>query len=105
MEMVCDGGKRILAQTHNVVEKYWGKGGILKWAEFLCFHDSFWNGTPTPSFIIQNIVIRLGDRLWAVKWLGNGLKTCTPLQFYIFRSFCECTRVVVVKQACLCGNY
>jgi hypothetical protein len=26
----------ILAQTHNVVAKYWGKGGILKWAEFLC---------------------------------------------------------------------
>jgi hypothetical protein len=43
--------KGILAQTHIVVAKYWGKGGILKWAEFLCSHASPWNGTPTPSFI------------------------------------------------------
>ena len=43
----------ILAQTHNVVAKYWGKGGILKWAEFLCSRASSWNGTPTPSFIGQ----------------------------------------------------
>jgi hypothetical protein len=39
MTRVCNGGKRaekgILAQTHNVVAKYWGKGGILKWVEFL----------------------------------------------------------------------
>jgi hypothetical protein len=45
--------KGILAQTHNVVAKYWGKGGILKWAEFLFSHDFFWNGAPTPSFIGQ----------------------------------------------------
>jgi hypothetical protein len=45
--------KGILAQTHNVVAKYWGKGGILKWAEFLFSHASCWNGTPTPSFIGQ----------------------------------------------------
>jgi hypothetical protein len=25
----------ILAQTHNVLAKYWGKGGIIKWVEFL----------------------------------------------------------------------
>jgi hypothetical protein len=30
----------ILAQTHNVVAKYWGNGGILKWTEFLCSHAS-----------------------------------------------------------------
>jgi hypothetical protein len=30
--------KGILAQTHNVVAKYWGKGGILKWAEFHFSH-------------------------------------------------------------------
>jgi hypothetical protein len=35
----------ILAQTHNVVEKYWGKGEILK--------SSLWNGAPIPSFIGQ----------------------------------------------------
>jgi hypothetical protein len=33
--------KGILAQTHNVVAKYWGKGGILKWAEFLFSCASF----------------------------------------------------------------
>jgi hypothetical protein len=33
--------KGILAQTHNVVVEYWGKGGIWKWAEFLCSHASF----------------------------------------------------------------
>jgi hypothetical protein len=37
----------ILAQTHNVVAKYWDKGGILKWAEFLGSRASLWNGTPT----------------------------------------------------------
>jgi hypothetical protein len=41
----------ILAQTHNVVAKYWGNEGIFKWAKFLCSHASFWNGTPTPYFI------------------------------------------------------
>jgi hypothetical protein len=30
----------IMSQTHNVVAKYWGKGGILKWAEFLCSRAS-----------------------------------------------------------------
>jgi hypothetical protein len=43
--------KGILDQTHNVVEKYWGKGGILKWVEFLFSCASLWDGTPTPSFI------------------------------------------------------
>jgi hypothetical protein len=32
--------KGILAQNLNVGEKYWGKGGILKWEEFLFSHDS-----------------------------------------------------------------
>jgi hypothetical protein len=41
----------ILAQTHNVVAKYWGKGGILKWEEFLCSRASPWNGIPRPYFI------------------------------------------------------
>jgi hypothetical protein len=45
--------KIILAQTHNVVEKYWGEGGILKWSDFLCSHASSWNGTPKPYFIGQ----------------------------------------------------
>jgi hypothetical protein len=44
----------ILAQTHNVIGKYWGNRGILKWAEFLCSHASLWSGDPTPSFIGQN---------------------------------------------------
>jgi hypothetical protein len=43
----------ILAQIHNVVAKYWGKGGIWKWEEFLCSHASLCNGTPTPYFIGQ----------------------------------------------------
>jgi hypothetical protein len=43
----------IMAQTHNVVAKYWGKGGISKWAKFLCSRAYFWNGAPTPSFIGQ----------------------------------------------------
>jgi hypothetical protein len=55
-EMEEKGAKKgIPAQTHNVVAKYWGKGGILKWVEFLFSHASFWNGTPTPSFIGQKI--------------------------------------------------
>jgi hypothetical protein len=45
------GEEGILAQTHKMVAKYWGKGGILKWEEFLCSCDSLWNGAPTPSFI------------------------------------------------------
>jgi hypothetical protein len=32
--------KGIMAQTHNVDEKYWGKWGILKWANFLCSRAS-----------------------------------------------------------------
>jgi hypothetical protein len=36
--------KGILAQTQNVVAKYWGKGGILKWAEFICSRASFGMG-------------------------------------------------------------
>jgi hypothetical protein len=32
--------KGILAQTHNVVAEYWGKGGIQKWKEFLCSRAS-----------------------------------------------------------------
>jgi hypothetical protein len=44
MTRVFNGRKRvekgILAQTHNVVTKYWDKGGILNWAEFLCSHAS-----------------------------------------------------------------
>jgi hypothetical protein len=43
----------IMAQTHNVVAKYWGNGGILKWAKFLCSRASSWNGAPTTSFIGQ----------------------------------------------------
>jgi hypothetical protein len=49
--------KGILSQTHNVVAEYWGKGGILKWAEFLCSRASLWNGTPTPYFIGQKIYL------------------------------------------------
>jgi hypothetical protein len=96
--------KGILAQTHNVVAKYWGKGGMLKWAEFLCFHDSLLNGTPTPSFIGQKDSNSWGDWLWVVKWLGNGPKTRIPLQFIFFSLFCECTRAVVVQQACVHGK-
>jgi hypothetical protein len=71
----------ILAQTHKVFAKYWGKGGILNWAYFLCSRASLWNGTPTPSFIGQKDSNGWGDWLWAVKRLGNGLKTHIPLQF------------------------
>jgi hypothetical protein len=57
MERVCNGGRRvekgIMDQTHNAVEKYWGKGGMMKWAEFLFSHAYCRNGTPTPSFIGQ----------------------------------------------------
>jgi hypothetical protein len=38
--------KEIMAQTHNVVAKYWEKGGILKWAEFLCSHAYFVGNGP-----------------------------------------------------------
>jgi hypothetical protein len=79
--------KRILAQTHNVVAQYWGKGGIMKWAEFLCSRASLWNGTPTPSFIFQKYSNGWGDWLWAVKWLGNGPKTRIPFQFLFFALF------------------
>jgi hypothetical protein len=96
--------KGILAQTHNVVAKYWGKGGILKWAEFLCSRASLWNGTPTPSFIGQKDSNGWGDWLWAVKWLGNGPKTRIPLQFLFFVLFCECTWAVMVQLAYVRGQ-
>jgi hypothetical protein len=35
----------------------------------------------------KNIVIWLGDRLWAVKRLGNNPKTHIPLQFLFFVLF------------------
>jgi hypothetical protein len=35
----------------------------------------------------KKIVIRLGDRLWVVKRLGNGPKTHIPLQFLFFMLF------------------
>jgi hypothetical protein len=50
----------ILAQTHHVAAKYWGKGGMMKWAEFLFSHSSLWNGTPTPSFIGQKEIVTIG---------------------------------------------
>jgi hypothetical protein len=53
MARICNGGglkKGILAQTHNVVAKYWGKGGILKWAEFLCSHALFLKWDPNTFF-------------------------------------------------------
>jgi hypothetical protein len=29
MARICNGGKKgVMAQTHNVVARYWGKGGI-----------------------------------------------------------------------------
>jgi hypothetical protein len=79
--------KGILAQTDNMVEKYWGKGGILNWAEFLCSRTSLWNGTQTPYFIGKKYSNSWRDCLWAVKWLGNGPKTRIPLQFFIFHAF------------------
>jgi hypothetical protein len=47
----------------------------------------------------KNIVIRLGDRLWAVNWLGNYPKARIPLQLFIFCNFCEYTRAVMVQLA------
>jgi hypothetical protein len=96
--------KSILAQTHNVVAKYWGKGGILKWVDFLFSLASLWNGTPTPYFIGQKDSNGWGDWLWAVNWLGNGPKTRIPLQFSFFVLFCEGMWVVVVHQVCVCGQ-
>jgi hypothetical protein len=60
MERVCNGGKRvekgILTQTHNVVAKYWGKGGILKWAEFIFSHASlFLEWDPNTFFSRKKI--------------------------------------------------
>jgi hypothetical protein len=42
--------KGILAQTHNVVAKYWGRGGILKWVEFLFSHASSLEWDPDTFF-------------------------------------------------------
>ena len=46
-----------MAQTHNVVAKYWGKGGILKWEEFLCVMS------PRPSPIV-NIVYEMSFKMF-----------------------------------------
>jgi hypothetical protein len=32
MERIYKGGRWHSGSTHNVVAKYWGNGGILKWA-------------------------------------------------------------------------
>jgi hypothetical protein len=53
MARICKGRRCNSGSTHNVVEKYWGNGGIFKWEEFLCSHAYFWNGTPTHYFIVQ----------------------------------------------------
>ena len=84
----------VLAQTHNVVAKYWGKGGILKWAEFLCSRASLWNGTPTPSFIGQKYS----------NSCGNSPKNCIHLQFVFFTLFYECMQAIMVQQVCVCGK-
>jgi hypothetical protein len=47
----------------------------------------------------KNIVIWLGDQLWAVNWLGNYPKARIPLQLFIFCNFCEYTWVVMVQLA------
>jgi hypothetical protein len=52
----------------------------------------------------KNIVIQLGDWLWVVKWLGNGPKTRIPLQFFVFHTFCEYMRAIMVQQACVRGQ-
>jgi hypothetical protein len=50
---IFKGGRWHSSSTHNVVAKYWGNGGVLKWVEFLWSCGYFWNGAPTPYFIGQ----------------------------------------------------
>jgi hypothetical protein len=52
--------KRILAQTLNVVAKYWEKGGIWKWVEFLCSHDFFLTWDPNPFFYRPEEIVIVG---------------------------------------------
>ena len=52
----------ILAQTHNVVAKYWGKGGILKWEEFLFSLDFFiiFEWDPNTFFYRPKEIVMVG---------------------------------------------
>jgi hypothetical protein len=50
----------ILAQTHNVVAKYWGKGVILKWAEFLCSRASLLEWDPNTFFCRPKEIVTVG---------------------------------------------
>jgi hypothetical protein len=71
-----------------VVANSWGKGGILKWAEFhFALMLLLGMGPQHLLLYAKKIVIRLGDWLWAVKWLGNYPKARIPLQLLFFATF------------------
>jgi hypothetical protein len=50
----------ILAQTHNVVVKYWGKGRILKWVEFLYSCASLLEWGPNTFFYRPKYIVTVG---------------------------------------------
>jgi hypothetical protein len=87
----------ILVQTHNVAANSWGKGGLGNGQSFTTFMPSLRMGPQHLILYAKKIVIRLGDGLWVVIWLGNYPKACIPLQLFIFCNFCGYTRAVMVQ--------
>jgi hypothetical protein len=94
----------ILAQTHNVAANSWGKGGLGNGQSFIAFMLIFRMGPQNLLLYAKKIVIWLGDRLWAVNWLGNYPKSCIPLQLFIFCNFCGYMQAVMVQLAYVCGH-
>jgi hypothetical protein len=91
-------------KTHNVVANSWGKGGLGNGQSFTSFMLLLGMGPQHLLLYAKKIVIRLGDGLWVVNWLGNYPKACIPLQLFIFCNFCGYTRVVMVQLVYVCGQ-
>jgi hypothetical protein len=86
----------ILAQTRNVVANSWGKEGLGNEQSFTAFMPLLRMGPQHLILYAKKIVIRLGDGLWVINWLGNYPKACIPLKLFNFCKFCGYTQAIMV---------
>jgi hypothetical protein len=71
-------------KTHNVAANSWGKGGLGNGQSFTAFMLLLGMGPQHLLLYAKKIVIRLGDGLWAVNWLGNYPKASYSLATFYF---------------------
>jgi hypothetical protein len=79
----------ILDQTHNVGANSWGKGGLGNEQSFTTFMLLLRMGPQNLLLYAKKIVIRLGDGLWVVNWLGDYPKARIPLQLLWVYAICN----------------